>query len=1294
MLPPALRQPETMGHLARSSVQKGSLHMRHLQNGRTLTNALMATFIAAGTATSASAQNTEPHAGMLRYPDVSATHIVFSYANDLWVVPKDGGTATKLSSPSGTEMFAKFSPDGQSIAYRANYDGGNDLYTMSVTGGIPMRVTHHPSAEWLTDWTPQDELLYFMSGLEGLGRQTGIYKVSPEGGLPDRLPVPYGANGSMSEDGKWLAYTPHSRDTRTWKRYQGGMATDIWLFNVETLESQKITDWAGTDSIPMWHGSKVYYLSDDGPEHRLNIWSYDTTDGSRMQITTFADYDCKFPSVGPGSNGEGEIVFQSGPTLQLLNLLTKNTKAIEVTVPGDRPKLRDRTVNAANYISSGAISSTGKRAVVEARGDIWTVPEKNGAPRQITDSSGAAERNPAWSPDGRWICYFSDESGEYELYITQSDGKGETRKLTDTGNNYFFGASWSPDSKMILVTDKTGALTLITVETGESKQVDRDEWANQPGTSWSHDSRYIAYNKADPDSLSSAIWIYEIESGETRKVTSGFFNDSNPAFSRKGNFLYYVSNRSFTSPSYEDVGSTFIYDRTGKLIAVPLNDEIENAWLIEPDNETWEEETAEEEEQAEETAEDEGDEASEEDADADESDEDAAEDDGEGDNPEDNFKVDHPLHGIWVGKVNGVSQVPGMTEDSIDFKMTILAHADGTFTGSSETMGETSSYDSVEFDEASGKFKATRAQGPVTSIVEGTLSGESMSGTWSIVEMSISGTWEATKSDEKPDLSDVEESGEEAEPVEITFEGFESRGFELPIDAGNFGSLVSNDKGQLIYMSMSDAGPTIKLFDPTEDDPSEKTVLGGAGLVDVSGDGKKLLVAQGSASFAIVSAAAGQSFSDQLDASGLMKVVNPREEWDQIFTDAWRRHRDFFYVNNLHGVDWDAVYEQYHSMLQDAASREDVSFIIGEMISELNVGHAYYWGGDGESASTRSVGMLGVDFELATESDDEGNDQTAYRIAKMYEGADWDSDARNPLDQLGMDISEDTYIIAVNGRKLNTDHDPWAAFVGTAGKQTTITFADALVGDDETRNVRDYTIEPLGSESNLRYRAWIEHNRKYVEDATDGRVGYIYVPDTGVNGQNNLFRQFYGQIGKDALIIDERWNGGGQIPNRFIELLNRPRTNYWARRDGRDWPWPYDSHQGPKCMLINGLAGSGGDMFPWLFRYNELGKLIGMRTWGGLVGISGVPGLIDGGYTAVPTFGFYETDGTWGIEGHGVDPDIEVIDNPTDLANGKDPQLDAAIELMLSEIENNPYTPATRPADPERQGMGIDPQDK
>ncbi len=1256
-----------------------------LDSLRTPASLALSLCVLAGSAGSLRGQEVRPHAGMLRYPDVSQSHIVFSYANDLWIAPKGGGSATKLSSPSGPEALARFSPDGQTVAFSGNYDGGRDLYTVPVAGGAPHRVTHHPSAEWLTDWTTQGELLFFQNGLAGLARQTQILTVSPAGGLPTRLPVPYGANGAISPDGEWLAYTPHTIDTRTWKRYRGGMATDIWLYNLRTNESRRITEWEGTDSIPMWHGTRVFYLSDGGPEHRLNIWSYDTANGRREQVTEFEEYDCKFPSVGPGDSGEGEIVFQNGAGLYLLDLGTGRSERVTVTIPGDRPKIRERTVDAAKFLAAGGISSTGKRAVVEARGDIWTVPAEHGPVRHISHTSSAAERSPAWSPDGRWIAYFSDASGEYELHVTQSDGKGEPRQVTSGNKTYFFQIRWAPDSEKLVVTDKAGNLILVTLESGEQRVLDRDEWANQPELSWSKDSRWLAYNKTGTESGTSAIWIYDLENDTKHQVTSGFFNDSDPVFSRKGDYLYYASARDFTSPRYEDVGTTFVYSDTVRLIAVPLNVEVENPRKIESDEETWEEEKPEKEDEAADEAEDEA-----EGGETDEADE-------AGDKPgaDEAEEPRSPIHGVWAGKASGFKQIPGMEADEIEFKITIIVREDGTIVASSEVMGESQDYDSVTFDEESGEFTATRSQQGMTTKIEATLEGETLRGTWSLVELGFSGPWEATKTDEEPDESEVGGGEADDKPVEIDLEGFESRGVELSIPSGRLSDLVSNDKGNLIYVRYgADGPPAIKLYDITDDEPEEKMVLGGAGLVDISADGKKLLVAQGSDRFAIVGAGTGQTFDKPLSTDGFDKHIDPRAEWEQIFTDAWRRHRDFFYVANMHGVDWDAVYEQYHAMLADAASREDVSFIIGEMISELNVGHAYYWGGDGESEDSRTVGMLGADFEIATAEDGEGEPVSAYRLVKLYEGASWDSDARNPLLQQGMDIKPGVHLLAVNGRRVSTEKDPWAAFVGLAGKETTLTFADALVGDEETRNERDLTITLLSSEQDLRYRAWIEANRQYVEKATEGQVGYIYVPDTGVNGQNNLFRQFYGQIGKAALIIDERWNGGGQIPTRFIELLNRPRTNYWARRDGKDWPWPPDSHQGPKCMLINGLAGSGGDMFPWLFRFNGLGKLIGTRTWGGLVGISGVPGLIDGGYTAVPTFGFYETDGTWGVEGHGVDPDIEVVDDPSKLAEGIDPQLDAAIELMLGEIETRGYRPAPRPADPERAGMGIKDDDR
>jgi tricorn protease len=465
-----------------------------------------------------------------------------------------------------------------------------------------------------------------------------------------------------------------------------------------------------------------------------------------------------------------------------------------------------------------------------------------------------------------------------------------------------------------------------------------------------------------------------------------------------------------------------------------------------------------------------------------------------------------------------------------------------------------------------------------------------------------------------------------------------------------------------------------------DDDRAEKTVASGAGAFDISANGKKLLVLRGT-SATIQNASAGAS-GKPVPTTGMTTRIDPRVEWGQILKDAWRIQRDFFYDPDMHGVDWPAVYEQYAALIPYCANREDVSFLIGEMIGELNVGHAYYWGGDTESAPSVSVGMLGADFEMG---------EGAYRIARIHEGGPWDADARGPLSQPGIDAKEGDYLLAVNGVPVDTTKDPWAAFTGLAGRTVVLTLSDT---PEMTEDAREVVVTPISGETNLRYRAWVEANRKYVEERTDGRIGYIHVPDTGINGQNNLYRQYFGQIGKEGLIIDERWNGGGQIPTRFIELMNRPVTNYWARRDGNSWPWPPDAHRGPKCMLINGPSGSGGDAFPHYFRQTGLGKLIGTRTWGGLVGISGNPALIDGGYTAVPTFGYYETDGTWGIEGHGVDPDIEILDDPSKMVDGGDPQLDAAIEHILGEVERMPWKPTPKPAYPDRSGMGIDPRDK
>jgi len=1144
------------------------------------------------------ADDVTPSAGMMRFPDVSSQHIVFSYAGDLWMVSRDGGQALPLASPEGQELMPRFSPDGKTIAFVANYGSGTDLFTIPITGGPAQRITYHPSGELLCDWSPDGALIYSTNGFAGLQRQPQLWLRRLGQPLSEQLPVPYGTNGAISADGAWLAYTPHSHDSRTWKRYRGGMASNVWMVNLNDGSSRQVTDWEGTDSLPMWHGDKLYYISDQGPEHRLNIWMYDPATSERTQVTKFDSYDCKWPSIGPGAAGGGEIVVQNGASLWLVPLDGGEPHAVDITIPGDRPAIRPHVVDASDFIESGDISPSGKRIVLEARGDIWTLPAEHGSPRNLTRTSGVAERTPSWSPDGQWIAYLSDATGEYELYLTQSDGRGETRQLTKNGSAYRYNPTWSPDSKHVAFTDKGGGIWLYTIDGAKLTLVDTDPFANQVNLSWSSDSNWIAYAKSgETRSPTSALWIYNVAEGKASQLTSGFFSDGNPVFDRKGDYLFYTSSRVFTSPRYEDVGTSFVYTGTEVILALPLRADVKNPLLPKSDEESWKGQKGKDDEEK------------------------------NGDEEKDNGESD-----------------------------------DAKQSGDKEDEGDKDSQpqdESKPADQPPAGDEAKAGDKPADEA--------------------------ADKKDEKKD--------EAPKPVKIELDQIEQRSFQLPISRGNFGNLAVNDKGHLVYVRRGegggdDEGPgpgaggsSIRLFDMEADEPRERTVVDGAGQFGISADGKKLLVSRQGNRFFVIDAAADQRLEDAVSTDGMTVVVDPREEWRQVFTESWRVERDFFYDPNMHGVDWAGTRDHYAAMLEECASRADVGFVISEMISELNVGHAYYRPSDEEGGGGDSdVGLLGCRFELA---------DGAYRIAELYQGGTWDTDARNPLVMAG--VKQGEFILAVNNVPISTEVSPYAAFMGTAGNTITLTVsADAQLSDDD----RQVIVEALNDDSELRFRAWIERNRQYVQDKTSGRVGYIYVINTGVPGQNDLFRQFYAQMNLDALIIDDRWNGGGQIPTRFIELLNRPVTNYWARRDGRDWTWPPDSHQGPKCMLTNGMAGSGGDMFPALFRQAGLGKLIGMRTWGGLVGISGNPSNIDGSSVTAPTFAFYESDGTWGIEGHGVDPDLEVVDDPAKMRNNGDPQLEAAIALMNSELESNPYQPPARPGYPDRRAFGIAEQDR
>jgi tricorn protease len=1058
--------------------------------------------------------------GMIRFPDVSDSQIVFRYANDLWLVPIGGGTAQPLASPDGGEVFPRFSPDGKTIAFMGNYDGNPDLYTIPVTGGEPFRVTHHPTGETLCDWAPDNELIFFAGGIGLHPRTRELFTVNAGGGLPQKMPVPYGANGAVSDDGTWLAYTPHSRDFRNWKRYRGGMATDIWLYNLKKNTAEKITDWEGTDTFPMWHGDTLYYLSDNGPEHRLNIWSYDRSTGARAQVTDHKDFDVKWPSIGPD-----HIVYQLGSELRLLTLANAKSAAVQVTIPGARPQIRPQMKDASKSLFSRALSPTGKRVAVGARGDVWTLPAKHGSPVNLTRTSGAAERYPAFSPDKKLIAWFSDETGEYQMYIAPADGSGEAEKVTDLPPSYYFAPNWSPDSEWLTFWEKSGKLYLYNVASKEADVIEEMLGQGAPSVSWSHDSNWLAWSRNTSLRGPNHIFLYEMATKKKHQVTDGMFTITWPTFDREGKFLYFASNRDFTAPIYSDVGTTWVYTATDRLYAVPLNADVENPLAPKSDDEEVEEEKEENGEEA----------------------EDKEKEEKDGDKDE-----------------NG-------------------------------------------------------------------------------------------------------EDEEEEEPLKIDLEGFEQRAIELPLDKGSFFALCVNDGNQLIYAEAPAPGnqgpplPTLKLFDITAEKEKDrsKTVLAGGAM-------------------SIIGAAPDQKMEETVSTGGMLVTVTPREEWRQIFDEVWRRERDFFYDPDMHGVDWKGLGKQYGRLVDECTSREDLGFIIRELIAELNVGHTYYFGGDNEQPPMLPTGLLGCDFELH---------EGAYRISNILEGGPWDVDGRGPLSQPGIDVSEGDYLLAVNGVPVDTRTDPWAAFVGKAGQTVRLTVSEEPKSGDKDRQV---LLKLLDNDRDLRYRAWVEAKRRYVDEKSKGRVGYIYVPNTGIQGQSELVRQFVGQIEKDALIIDERWNGGGQVPTRFIELLNRPITNYWSVRDLKGpVVWPPDAHHGPKCMLINGLAGSGGDHFPYLFKHNKLGKLIGTRTWGGLVGIGGGPPLLDGAGVTTPNFAFYDIDGTWGIEGHGVDPDIEVVDDPALMTDGGDPQLDRAISEMLAEADANPFKPAPLPDGPDRSGMGL-----
>jgi tricorn protease len=1109
-------------------------------------------------------------ARLMRQADVSATQIAFVYAGDIWVAPKLGGTAVRLSSPRGEESFPRFSPDGEQIAFTGNYDGNQDVYVVPAGGGTPRRLTHHGAPDRVLDWYPDGRwVLFATSRTSEKDRFNHLYRVSVDGGVAEKLPVPYGEFASLSPDGRQLVYTPISRDFRTWKRYRGGMAPDIWLFDLETLTAENLTRDEANDAQPMWHRDTIYFLSDRGEPRRANIWAYDLPSREFRQVTRFTEFDVHFPGMGPE-----EIVLENGGQLYLLELASETLQQIRIRVVTDRATLKPRVENVAGLLRAASVSPGGKRVVFEARGELFSVPAEHGFIRNLTHSPGVAERHPAWSPDGVWVAFFSDRTGEYELTLRRADGSGGEETVTELGPGFRYAPTWSPDSRSLVFIDQAMKIHLHDRETRTTRQIDQMLWQYHGGLSrfrfsWSADSRWLAY-AADLENRHAAIVLYDTRNQQRHQVTSGFYNDEWPVFDPAGNHLYYRTSRSFT-PVYSDLDNTWIYPNTTRIAAVPLRRDV--ASLLAPRND---EEPVKDPKAAKRAPDDSADKADE--------------------NEDKPPSPDSGIHRREAGDVGG-GEEPQRNGESADDE-----------------------HDAAE------------------------------------------------EPDEKKSKTDAKTPG----PVEIDLEGFERRAVLLPPEAGRYAELEAV-KGKLLFRRLPRAGVTggkspVLFWD--HEKREEKTILEDADGYELAANGERLLARKGT-NYAIVEIKEGQKLDKPLNTSGLEALVDPVLEWRQIFADAWRFQRDYFYDPGLHGVDWPAMREQYSRLLADAVTRWDVNHVIGELIGELNASHTYRSGGDLETAPTRNVGYLGVDFAF---------ENGAFRIQRILEGAPWDLEARSPLREPGLEVNTGDYLLAVNGRPLAPGEEPYAAFYGLGGRTVLLTLNDQPSLD----GAREVVVDTLESEARLRHLAWIEANRRRVEVSSDGRLGYVYVPDTGQNGQNELVRQFRSQIGKEGLIIDERFNSGGQIPDRFVELLNRPLYNYWGVRDGLDWPWPPVSHAGPKAMLINGWSGSGGDCFPFYFQRAGLGPLIGTRTWGGLIGMTGTPPLVDGGSVTVPTFGIYSTEGEWIIEGYGVDPDLEVIDDPGAMARGEDPQLDRAVQELLRMLQENPPRTPGKPRYPDR----------
>jgi tricorn protease len=1102
----------------------------------------------------------KPH--IFQRPALSHDLIAFGYAGDLWTVSREGGRATRLTTGVGIETAPVFSPDGRTLAFTGEYDGNTDVFTIPATGGIPYRVTYHPAADFAVAWTADGAQIVFRSARQSASRYTQLYSVPAKGGIAKPLPLPMAYQGQFSPDGSAIAYSPlppafgfDYTSFVSWGNYRGGRASVLWITTLPGLESTQIPHEVASDFSPVYAGGNIYFLS--GRKGHIGIFRYDP---ATKAVTEALHND------GPDIRtlaGQGDtLVYDQLGEIHLYDTASGTSKLVPIEIDADLPEVRPRIESAGDQIDHISISSTGLRAVVEAHGDIFTVPVKHGPTRDITSTSGIMERDPAWSPDGQSIAYFSDESGLYALHVAPQTGTAQAgappikKFALSSEPAYYFDPKWSPDSKKIAFHDNRLNIYLLDTTTGKVSTIGGKN--NFGGFSssdfdldWSPDSKWIAY----PRSLSNhlhALFLYSLDSGQSTQVTDEIADSHEPAFDRDGKFLYFIASTNSGATSDGLDMTSDLYNVTSNIYALVLAADQASPIAPELDDE----------------------------------------------------------------------------KSSAEKKDEAKKETDGSS------------------DEESAKKKD-----------------------------------EAKAGDEKPKANEAPKA---ATPIKVDLAGIERRIVALPLPAADYVQLAAGKKGSIYFLEntnpagTSGGAPTLSRW-MLEDRKTEKL----ADRVDnfkLSADGEKMLLAisshvagsmegGGPPSWVIVPANAPVKPGEgSLNFADLKVRVDPVAEWMQMYHEVWRIERSYFYDPQFHGTDTVADERRFEPYVASIASRADLNYIFQEMLGALSVGHLRGNGGEIPTGPHVSGGLLGADYVI---------NNNRYCLAKIYTGGKFNPDVKAPLAQPGLNLAVGDCILAINGLDLDASVDIQKPLEGTSGKVISL-----RVASGDGKNPRDISVIPVATEATLRNIDWIEGNQEKVDKLSGGKLAYIYLPDTGEGGFTNFNRYYFAQTEKQGAIIDERFNGGGQVADYFVEVLARHIESYWAPRYGNVEHTPNAGIYGPKVMLANEFSGSGGDALPWLFKQAKLGVLVGKRTWGGLVGISGIPVLMDGGHVTSPSVAFFSPKGEWDVENHGVDPDVVVDQDPKAVGEGHDPQLEKAVSIALENLAQHPLTEPERPAYP------------